>query len=77
MIIEVARGHIDLEVNGRKVTVGGEGSHYGEPDFVVISKSIVHWADGSIITDNEREEIIRDLRESAKRRGLTIEVNKL
>lgn len=72
LIVELGRGHIDLEVSGRKVTVLAEISFTGQPDYVVYTKSIVRWADGKEVTDSEREEILSDLRASMTQSGLTI-----
>lgn len=74
VIIEITRGHIDLDVNGRRVRVHGEGFHHGPLDFLVIKSSITRWDDGGEVTESERESILYDLQSSAAERGLAIEI---
>jgi hypothetical protein len=74
MIVGSTRGHIDLDIDGRKVRIHGEGFHSGPVDFVADKSSITHWDDGSVVSDGEHEIILDDLRASAAERGLTIEI---
>lgn len=74
MIINMTRGHVDLDVEGRTIRLQGEGFHRGPIDFLVITAQIRRWDDGAEVTDSERATILEDLQASAAARGLVIEI---
>lgn len=78
MITFITRGHVDLELDGKTVTIQGEALFRTGPDttdFVAYRNSITHWNDGMPVTESDEAAIIRDLIQSGKDRGLIIEVD--
>jgi len=66
MIIEIARGHIKLSIDGKNLTVDCEAylPGHGSPDLVIYKNSIKVWDkpfDNIIIEDNEKNKILDDL----------------
>jgi hypothetical protein len=76
MITHMTRGSIELEVDGRKVTVNGEAllPGHGSPDFVAYGDLLSSWDDGEPLSDADKRTVLEDLRASAKARGITIEI---
>ena len=72
---DAARSHLRVEIDGRSARVHGEAflPDHGSPDFV-LSRKQVEWDDGSPVGDDDRELILRTLLESARERGLRIEI---
>jgi len=78
MILEITRGHIRMEIEGKKITILGEAYFRGSgsPDFVVYSNSIRNWdaPDSGYIDKYTKEKIIRELYKSMKEKNMTIEI---
>jgi hypothetical protein len=79
MIIEIARGHIRIQMNGRTVTVGGEMlvPSPGLADFLIYQSSIARWDppyNNEIISDPERIIITLAIRDELGALGRVVEV---
>jgi immunity protein 74 of polymorphic toxin system len=76
VIVFITRGHIDLEVAGRAISVQGEAlfrSQENSTDFVVYKSMIKNWGDGGVVSDADLAVIIDDLCESAMERGIVLD----
>ena len=75
VITSMARGHIDLSVDGRCVRIPGEAFFrgFGSPDFLAYPSDVVQWEDGERLTNEVRERILIALSEAAKAANITIE----
>jgi Immunity protein 74 len=79
VIIEVTRGHITVEISGRRVTVPGE-MFFPDNDrmgFVVYSDRIRNWDapdDVIAMTDEERRMVIDDIRVVFKKGGHVLDI---
>jgi hypothetical protein len=72
-LIRVTRSDVGVDVGGRRATIGGElllppaGWHtwaaWGPWTFSVARRQ-VEWDDGGLVSDEDREEILRVLRET-------------
>ena len=73
----VTRGRIEAEINGRRISIQGEGYRpkpgSGDPDFVVFTPSITRWADGSAVTEQDLATILDDLRACASAKGIVLD----
>jgi hypothetical protein len=76
MITHMTRGSIELEVDGRRVTVNGEAflPGHGSPDFVAYGDLLTAWDDGEALSEADKRAVLDDLRQSARARGITIEI---
>lgn len=79
MILEVSRGHIKVELLGKRLTVPGE--MFFPPDekmgFVVFEKGIKSWDEpnaGVALTKAEVDAVIEDIRQDFAKGGHTLEV---
>ena len=62
-IVEMTRGHLILEMDGKTVKIEGEAylRGFGSPDFVLYRNSIKHWNppfEGIAIVDQDRDAIL-------------------
>lgn len=77
MIVEWWRGHITLEIDNRRIRVGGEGYRpppgSPEPDFVVYLRTIKNWEDGTPVTEAERAAVLDEIRSAAAKSGTKVE----
>jgi hypothetical protein len=81
-IVEIARGHITMQVGGRRVTIQCEGYSrdsraLNSPDFDVYADSIKQWdaPDDNVGIDGPtRDRILDMLRDAMRSRGLQIEI---
>jgi hypothetical protein len=79
-ILDVTRGHILAEIEGRQVTVEGElltPDEEGLPDYVVYKASIQRWNpphDTDVIDEATREKIIEILRMEMRKRDMVIDI---
>ena len=76
MILEVSRGHIKVEIRGRILTVPGE--MFFPPNdkmgFAIFKNEIKSWDspdDRDLLTDEEIDEVIRDIQEDFAKGGHT------
>jgi hypothetical protein len=78
MIIEIQRGHVVLEVGGKRITIEGEAYFrgFGSPDFVAYKNSIHQWdpPDRGFLRPDEVEGVIETLREDFRKREMTLEI---
>ncbi len=74
--MRLTRSSLQIVVAGRPVTVEGEAylPGHGSPDFVAYENTIERWDDGQVISDEQRQEILRQIAEEAERQGLKIEI---
>lgn len=74
--MRLTRSTLQLTVDGRSVTVGGEAyvPGHGSPDFVVYSNTIKKWDDGAPIDDLDRKRILAEIVQGALDQELTIEI---
>jgi hypothetical protein len=70
----VNRGLVIVRVGAGTLHVGGEALLDRDPDFLIYSRYITHWEDGSPISDEEKTEILDRLIEEAARRGWRFEI---
>ena len=78
-VIEVARGHLQLRVGAKRLTIRGEAllRGHGSPDFVLYQNSIGKWDapnDNEEISSDQKEQILRHLREEFLRRSMVLEI---
>lgn len=78
-VIEVARGHLQLRVGARRLTIRGEALRrgHGSPDFVLYQNSIGKWDapnDNEEISSDQKEQILRHLRDEFLRRSMVLEI---
>ncbi|MFF1823621.1 Imm74 family immunity protein [Kribbella sp. NPDC058245] len=71
-IVDAARGHLRLELNGRTTTVYGEFFAVGDIDYYIERASIARWDDGASMSLPDQELIIRELPGVATRSGLRL-----
>jgi hypothetical protein len=79
MILELTRGHIRMQVEGKTVTIACEGYMRGQgsPDFDVYADSIRSWDPPNAdveIDQKTRDRILDLLREEMAKRKLTVEI---
>jgi len=75
-LIELTRAKARVRVGQRLATVWGEGyaRGFGSPDFEAFRKQ-VEWDDGTPVTEEDRDRILRVLEEAARARKLRLEIN--
>lgn len=78
-LVEIARGHIVLEVDGKSIKIYGEAllRGYGSPDFVVYSNSIDRWDfpdDHGKIPDPVKNKILEFLQAEFLKQNMTIAI---
>jgi immunity protein 74 of polymorphic toxin system len=76
MIVFMTCGRIDVEVNGRSISLQGEAllrTGEGSPDFVVYKAMVKTWKDGGAVTEEDMDAIVADVLASAEQRGVVIE----
>jgi Immunity protein 74 len=75
-IINVSRGYLRLRVGERTMKLSGEAMASGSPvNFYADLVSIKQWEDSTPVTDAERDEIVRELPEVARKRGWVLVIN--
>jgi hypothetical protein len=74
MIVRMTRGHVDLDVAGRRVTVQGEAYRGDPPTFVAYRNTLTAWQDGTPLTPEERDTVLADLRAALADRGMALEL---
>jgi Immunity protein 74 len=62
-------GLVVARVGAKTLRVGGEALIEGDTHFVIYSRYITSWTDGSAISPDERDSILRDVVEEARKRG--------
>lgn len=79
MILEVSRGHIKVEIRGREITVPGE--MFFPPNdkmgFAIFKNEIKSWDspnDSDMLTDEEIDEVIKDIQGDFAKGGHTLEI---
>jgi len=72
--MKLTRSTLQLEVDGRGVTIAGEAylPGHGSPDFLVYADTIRSWDDGTPVSADERFKIIRTVTQEAEREGLNV-----
>lgn len=78
-IVEMTRGHIVLDLNGKTVKIEGEAflRGHGSPDFVLYRNSIVSWNspfDHVALTISDKETILAAAAECLSMRGISFEI---
>jgi Immunity protein 74 len=75
--MDVKRSRLHLVVDGRPVTVEGEGlvPMAGQPDFVVFSAMMTAWDDGGPISAEDKRRILDQIQHEAAAQGIRIEVD--
>ena len=76
MIVEMTRGHIRAQYDGRSITVEGEVL-LGHPNFVIYADSINAWDPPYAeeeFTAEDKESVLRRLKKDLDERGLTYEI---
>ncbi len=74
MIVRMTRGHVELDLAGRHVTVQGEAYRGDPPTFVAYRGMLTAWQDGTPLTDEERETVLAELRAALADRGMTLDI---
>jgi len=79
MILDVSRGHIIVEIRGREITVPGE--MFFPPNdkmgFAIFKNEIKAWDspnDHDALTDDDVEEVIKDIQQEFTQGGHTLEI---
>jgi hypothetical protein len=74
-IVDAARGHLRLEINGRTATVYGEFFAVGDIDYYIDRASITRWDDGAPMSPSDQQLIVQELPEVASRSGLRLVID--
>jgi hypothetical protein len=79
MIVNITRGHIDIEIEGKKARIYGEAylPGHGSPDFVLYSNSFERWDpphDAESLDGEKRRSVIDRAVEEMRASGMTVEV---
>ena len=73
-IERVDRGSVIAVIGDRRVVIGGEALLEGDPDFLVYAQYLKAWSDGTVLTEEEKVELLDELVEEARRRGWKFEI---
>jgi hypothetical protein len=76
MIKELARGHVDIEFEGKRATIQGEAylRGYGSPDFVIYENTFLSWSspdEHEPLDDGTKRRVLSALVATFKDQGLT------
>jgi hypothetical protein len=74
VIVGMTRGHVDLDLDGRLVTIQGEAYRSNPPLVVAYSNTLTTWHDGTPLTEPERDTILAALRTALSESGMNLEV---
>lgn len=77
-IIEIARGHLRIEEDGRLITVRGEAHlrGHGSPDFVIYKSGMQHWDapdDARRLTADDQRRLINFIEAEFLKRDMRVE----
>jgi hypothetical protein len=73
--MQLTRSTLKLPFHGREITVPGEAylPGHGSPAFVVYTNTIRSWDDGMVMSEEDKEELLRCIAEEAQKQGLRID----
>jgi Immunity protein 74 len=70
----VNRGLVVVRDGGRILHVGGEALLERDPDYLVYARYITRWEDGTLISDEEKSDLLDRLVDEAAKRGWKFEI---
>jgi hypothetical protein len=75
-IVSSTRAMLRVAMNGRTITLSGEGMPSGQAvDFYADLASIRSWDDGTPVSADDRHEIVTKLPEVARRKGFKLVID--
>jgi hypothetical protein len=75
MIERMTPGRVTFSINGKRTSFEGEGFPHSPngPYYLVYLNTIKTWADGTAITEQERDLVVDQFTKDASARGLNLQ----